>query len=92
MVIYKSCFQFFTSLELLMLQCFFSSKLVIQQLHFQLFQHLCHEPLLLLKLKEMVLAILTESNLALPDDDVESMIDKVWYTSQFSVFFTYHTI
>jgi len=28
------------------------------------------------QLKEMVLAILTESNLALPDDDVESMIDK----------------
>ena len=49
-------------------------------MHFQLFQPLCNESLLLLKLKEMVLAILIESNLALPDDVVESMIDKVWYT------------
>jgi hypothetical protein len=43
----------------------------------------------------MVLAILTESDLALPDDVVESMIDKVWYTWQFYLFLfflTYHTI
>jgi hypothetical protein len=59
---------------------------------FLIISTLCHEPLLLLKLKEMVLAILSESDLALPDDVVESMIDKVLYTSKFSVFFPYHTI